>query len=238
MTPVSNDLAHERIAVIVLAAGSSSRMDGVDKIWADLGGVPLLAHSLRTASMLAGVTDIVVVSSGARHADITALASKAGVEVRCIEGGARRQDSVARGIEVAPDADYYLVHDGARPLARAPLFTRVLDAARLHSAVVPVVPVVDTVKRLDGHGRVLETVDRSALAAVQTPQGFAGELLRRAHREVTADATDDASMVEALGEPVVTVAGDSANLKVTTPRDLVIARALLAAASQADGSEG
>ncbi len=224
--------------MIVLAAGSSSRMAGIDKIWADLGGVALLAHALRAASMLIGVTDVVVVSSGARHADITALASTVGVEVRCVEGGARRQDSVARGIEAAPDADYYLVHDGARPLASTALFTRVLDAARMHAAVVPAVPVVDTVKRLDGHGRVLETVDRSALAAVQTPQGFAGELLRRAHREVTADATDDASMVEAMGEPVVTVTGDSANLKVTTPRDLVIARALLAAASDRDGSEG
>jgi 2-C-methyl-D-erythritol 4-phosphate cytidylyltransferase len=228
----------ERIAVIVLAAGSSSRMGGIDKIWADLGGVPLLAHSLRAASMLADLTDVVVVSSGVRHADIAALASKVGAAVRCVEGGTRRQDSVARGIEAAPEADYYLVHDGARPLASAALFTRVLDAARMHGAVVPAVPVVDTVKRVDGHGRVLETVDRSALVTVQTPQGFAGALLRRAHHEVMADATDDASMVEALGEPVVTVAGESANLKVTTPRDLMIARALLAAASRADGSEG
>jgi 2-C-methyl-D-erythritol 4-phosphate cytidylyltransferase len=228
----------ERIAVIVLAAGSSSRMDGVDKIWADLDGVPLLAHSLRAASTLEGVTDVVVVSNGARHEDIAALASNVAIEVRCVIGGTRRQDSVARGIEAAPDADYYLVHDGARPLASAALFARVLDAARMHRAVVPAVPVVDTVKRVDSARRVVATVDRSALVAVQTPQGFAGPLLRRAHRAMTADATDDASMVEALGEPVVTVPGESANLKVTTPRDLVIARALLAAASEGEGSEG
>ena len=108
------------------------------------------------------------------------------------------------------------------------LFAAVLDAARAHGAAIPVVPVVDTVKRVDALGRVVETLDRGTLRAVQTPQGFAGPLLRRAHAEVRADATDDASMVEALGAPVMTVPGSPANLKVTTPADLVLARALLA----------
>ncbi|MEX2445873.1 MAG: 2-C-methyl-D-erythritol 4-phosphate cytidylyltransferase, partial [Dehalococcoidia bacterium] len=129
----------------------------------------------------------------------------------------------------APEAAWYLVHDGARPLATPALAARVLQAAREHGAAVPGVPVVDTVKRVDGTGRVLDTFDRAELRAVQTPQAFRGELLRRAHAEVREDVTDDAAMLERLGCPVVVVDGDPANRKVTTPEDLVIARALLAA---------
>lgn len=218
----------ERVAVIILAAGSSTRMQGIDKIWADLGGEPLLAHSLRAAAATEGVTDIVVVTGGPRHADVEDLGASLGIVVRCIEGGARRQDSVACGIAVTPDADWYLVHDGARPLGGARLFAATLEAAHRHGAAIPVVPVVDTVKRVDEDGLVLETLDRSTLRAVQTPQAFAGPLLRRAHLEVQTDATDDASMVEALGEPVIAVPGAPANLKVTTPGDLLLARAFLA----------
>ena len=221
-------MAAERIAVILLAAGSSTRMLGVDKVWATLGGEPVIAHSLRAARDLDGVTDVIVVTSAARHAAVEACAAEIGVAVRCVEGGARRQDSVAAGLAAAPDADWYLVHDAARPLAGTALFAAVLDAARANGAAIPVVPVVDTVKRVDADGRVLDTLDRSALRAVQTPQGFAGALLRRAHAEVRTDATDDASMVEAIGVPVMTVPGSPANLKVTTPADLVLARALLA----------
>lgn len=221
-------MAAERIAIILLAAGSSTRMQGVDKVWTDLGGEPLIARSLQAAASVDGVTDVIVVTAAARHDEVQTLAALLGCAVRCVEGGARRQDSVAAGIAAAPDADWYLVHDTARPLAGAALFAAVLDAARAHGAAIPVVPVVDTVKRVDALGRVVETLDRGTLRAVQTPQGFAGPLLRRAHAEVRADATDDASMVEALGAPVMTVPGSPANLKVTTPADLVLARALLA----------
>lgn len=221
-------MAAERVAVILLAAGSSTRMQGIDKLWADLGGEPVIARSLNAAAGLDGVPDVIVVTAAARHDEVQTLGALLGIAVRCVEGGARRQDSVAAGIAAAPEADWYLVHDAARPLAGTALFAAVLDAARVHGAAIPVVPVVDTVKRVDAAGGVVETVDRSMLRAVQTPQGFAGPLLRRAHAEVRADATDDASMVEALGAPVMTVPGAPENLKVTTPADLVLARALLA----------
>jgi 2-C-methyl-D-erythritol 4-phosphate cytidylyltransferase len=120
------------------------------------------------------------------------------------------------------------VHDGARPLLTADLVARVLEGARATGAAIPVVPVADTIKRVDTDGRVIETVDRAALRAVQTPQAFEGALLRRAHAEVREDVTDDAAMVERLGGGVMTVPGDPANLKVTTPPDLVLARAWLA----------
>ena len=221
-------MAAERVAVILLAAGSSTRMQGIDKLWADLGGEPVIARSLNAAAGLDGVPDVIVVTAAARHDEVQTLGALLGIAVRCVEGGARRQDSVAAGIAAAPEADWYLVHDAARPLAGTALFAAVLDAARVHGAAIPVVPVVDTVKRVDAAGGVVETVDRSMLRAVQTPQGFAGPLLRRAHAEVRADATDDASMVEAIGAPVVTVPGTPANLKLTTPADLVLARALWA----------
>lgn len=230
MPPPSS--AQGGLAVIVLAAGSSARMGGVDKLWADLRGRPLIAHSIATMGALDGVRTLVLVGPVSRHPDLTASAADAaacGVQVRCVEGGARRQDSVAAAIAAAPDAAWYLVHDGARPFASAALARRVIEGARRYGAAVPGIPVTDTVKHIAADGRILATVERASLRAVQTPQGFAGTLLRRAHAEVTGDVTDDAAMVEWLGVPVFVVPGDPANIKVTTPTDLTVARALLAA---------
>lgn len=238
----------EEVVAIIVAAGSSSRM-GADKIWAPLAGRPVLAHSIQAFAATPGVTRIVVVTPADRHAEVRALhpsdALDSAVALDCVEGGARRQDSVAAGMEVAPDAGWYLVHDGARPLITPALVQRVLDAARASGAAVPGVPVVDTIKRiteaqpgedlLETGERVQGTVDRILLRAVQTPQAFRADLLRRAHEGVAFDATDDASMVEALGEPVTLVQGDRANIKITTPPDLVIAEALLA--SRAAGGD-
>lgn len=224
----------ETTAVILLAAGSSARMDGEDKLWADLGGEPLIAHSLRTLASLDGVDVLVLVAPPQRHAMLRSLAGEVRVELRTAEGGERRQDSVAAGIAAAPDAAWYLVHDGARPLLSAQLARRTLDGAREHGAALPALALADTLKRVDGEGRVVETIDRDAVRAVQTPQAFAGDLLRRAHaasRDApgSEDATDDAMLVERLGEPVYAVEGEARNLKVTTPADLALARALIAA---------
>ncbi|MDP6604956.1 MAG: 2-C-methyl-D-erythritol 4-phosphate cytidylyltransferase [Dehalococcoidia bacterium] len=228
-------------AAILLAAGRSARMGGPgpdgDKLWADLGGEPLIAHSLRTLASLEAVAVIVLVAPADRHLMLRSLAGEAPVELRAVEGGARRQDSVAAGLAAVPEAAWVLVHDGARPLLSTGLARRLLDAAREHGAAIPAVPVADTLKRVDGAGRVIESVDRAPLRAVQTPQAFAGDLLRRAHDSSSegapADATDDAVLVERLGEPVWTVEGDARNLKVTTPVDLALARALLATANDA-----
>ena len=222
---------------ILLAAGSSERMDGIDKLWASLRGEPLIAHSLRMLASVPAVDVLVVVAPAERHEALCAFAANLDCELRGVEGGARRQDSVAAGIAAAPGAGWYLVHDGARPLATAELARRVLDAAREHGAAVPALPLADTLKRLDPDGRVIETVDRSELWAVQTPQAFAGDLLRRAHAREPAHATDDAALVERLGEPVATVPGEVTNIKITTPADLDLARALLALAG-GDGREG
>ena len=241
---------------ILLAAGSSRRMGGVDKLWADLGGRPLLAWPLERLASLEEVDRVLVIAPGERHAEIATLATGLRTPVRCVEGGAARRDSVAAGIGEAPEAAWYLVHDAARPLASADLARRVLAAAQEHSAsidagiprgtsrdariprsasrdariprgaAVPGLPLADTIKVVEPDGRVRETLDRSSLRAIQTPQAFAGPLLRRAHREVEGDPSDDAFLVERLGEPVWVVEGEPQALKVTTAEDLARARRL------------
>lgn len=214
---------------ILLAAGSSSRMGGEDKLWADLDGAPLVARALRVIAGLEEIDALIVVAPVTRHAELYRLGTGAGRQVVCVAGGARRRDSVRAGIQVAPDAGWYVVHDAARPLASADLVRRLLEAAREHEAAVPGVAVVDTVKRVASDGRVVETLVRDELRAIQTPQVFAGELLRRAHALDDDDATDDAALVERLGAPVYVIEGERSNLKVTTPDDLERARLLLRA---------
>jgi 2-C-methyl-D-erythritol 4-phosphate cytidylyltransferase len=205
-------------------------MRGEDKCWADLAGRPLAAHSL---SMLAALArherlDLVVaVAPRARHDALSDNGGRLGLDLRCVVGGARRRDSVRAGLDAAPEGEWVLVHDAARPLASAELARRVLASAREHGAAVPAVPLADTVKRVDERGRVVETPPRAALRAVQTPQAFAGAVLRRAHDADDEDATDDAALVERLGLEVWTVQGEASNVKVTTPEDLAVVRALL-----------
>ncbi|MCY3655342.1 MAG: 2-C-methyl-D-erythritol 4-phosphate cytidylyltransferase [Chloroflexi bacterium] len=220
---------HDPVAAILLAAGRSQRMGGIDKVWATLGGRPLLAWPLEMLAALDAVDRIVVVSGEERREQIEALAAKfaPGRDVRWTEGGERRRDSVAAGLAAAPEAAWYLVHDAARPLASVVLSGRVLDAAREDGAAIPGLAVADTVKVVDADGQVTSTLDRSALRAVQTPQAFAGPLLRRAHAAGGDDATDDAQLVERLGEPVVVVEGEPNALKVTTSEDLDRVRALV-----------
>ncbi|MCC6238050.1 MAG: 2-C-methyl-D-erythritol 4-phosphate cytidylyltransferase [Dehalococcoidia bacterium] len=228
-TPRSAARSFEGATVaILLAAGGSTRMAGEDKLWADLGGAPLIASALRTLAGVEEMDALVVVAPAGHHAELYRLGTGAGRQVVCVEGGARRRDSVHAALEAAPGAAWYLVHDGARPLATGQLVRRVLDAVRTRGAVVPGLPVADTIKRVDGLGVVQETLPRAELRAIQTPQAFAGDILRRAHALDDGDATDDAALVERLGAPVHVVDGEAANLKVTTPDDLERVRTLLA----------
>lgn len=151
-----------------------------------------------------------------------------------VAGGAERADSVRAGLAVVPsDVEYVLVHDAARPLATVGLFTRVIEALgdSEYDAVVPVLEVTDTLKQVDG-ARITGTIDRSRVVATQTPQGFRAAALRAAHAS-GGDATDDAALVERLGGSVGTVAGESRNLKITRPEDLVVADALWSARGEA-----
>ncbi len=196
-----------------------------------LAGEPLLLHALRRAAA-SGVVDVVVVVApeGEEQRVRELLAPLDLADLRVVAGGAERQDSVRRGLAVLPSGvDVVLVHDAARCLTPPSVFRDVVAAVRGGAvAVVPALAVSDTVKRVVD-GRVVETVDRRELVAVQTPQGFSCAPLRAAHEAAAAapPATDDAGMLEALGHEVVTVAGEDAAFKVTRPVDLVLAEALL-----------
>ncbi|MFC8599477.1 2-C-methyl-D-erythritol 4-phosphate cytidylyltransferase [Isoptericola sp. NPDC057191] len=234
---------------ILTAAGSGTRLGrDLPKALVTLGGFPLVVHAARRLAS-SGVVDSLVVTCpaglDAAVRDVVAQDPHVALPVRVVEGGATRQASVAAGLALAgPDDDVVLVHDAARPLAPPQLVRRVVEAVRAgHRAVVPGLPVTDTVKRVAAGPpaagglaveRVLETPDRALLRAVQTPQGFDRGLLVRAHAAGAARAgaeglaaTDDAGLVEALGETVHVVAGDAAALKITTERDLLVATLLL-----------
>lgn len=218
----------------MLAAGAGSRLGdpmGLPKALRDVGPRAMYLHSLRTFDAHDRVDACVLVYPAIWEATILEqIVGEVTGPAELVAGGATRGDSVRAGLGVAPDAERVLVHDAARPFISAGLVGRVLDALDDSAAVVPAVPVVDTIKRVQGD-RILETVDRASVRAVQTPQGFHGEVLRRAYDEAAAagvEATDDAALVERIGIEVRIVEGEREAWKITTARDLAAAEASLA----------
>jgi 2-C-methyl-D-erythritol 4-phosphate cytidylyltransferase / 2-C-methyl-D-erythritol 2,4-cyclodiphosphate synthase len=226
-------------AILVVAAGRGSRVGGtVPKQYLPLAGLPLLTHTL--ASLLDGEAEVLV----AIHPDDRDLYDAATVTLppakrerllAPVHGGATRQDSVRLGLEALgalprPPA-LVLIHDGARPFVSQALIARALAAAGQNGAAVPGLPVTDTVKQVDDTGRIVATPPRALLRAVQTPQAFRFALIRDAHRSAAAagagDLTDDAALAEWAGHPVHVFEGDPANMKVTTPDDVIAAEARL-----------
>jgi len=213
---------HE-VWAIVVAAGSGTRFgDPVPKQFAELGGLRVVDWAVAAAEAACQGVVAVVPSD---HLDVSLPPT-----VKVVAGGESRAASVRAGLAAVPDdAAVIVVHDAARPLADPALFQRVIEGVMMGGAdgAVPGVPVADTIKRVDpSGGEVTETLDRAALRAIQTPQAFAADVLRRAH-ETEGDATDDAALVEAAGGRVVVVDGDPANLKITAPDDLERAESIL-----------
>ena len=206
----------ETVGVVLVAAGEGRRF-GRAKAGLELAGRPLVE---RAAEAFSGFLHRVVVL---READLGVFSLHGWIEVA---GGARRRDSVAAGLGALPEnVARVLIHDAARPLADPDLVQRIAGAAG--PAVVPAVAVVDTIKEVRD-GVVVATPRRSSLVAVQTPQAFDLAVLRRALAASGADATDEASLIEALGEPVRTIPGNPANFKITTPLDLRLAEVVWA----------
>ena len=211
------------VSSIVVAGGSGLRF-GQRKQFADLAGRSVLEHTLDTAIKASNAT-VVVVPADAVAATRQSLGA---TKTIVVAGGSTRAESVRAGLASVPaETTIVLVHDAARPLASTDLFARVIaEVASGAAAVIPVVDVADSIRHING-----EVVDRSELRAVQTPQGFAVEALRAAH-ESGADASDDATLVSALGGTVHTIPGEPENRKLTVPSDLVVAEALLSAQSK------
>ena len=217
---------------ILVAAGRGERMGGGrPKAFLPVAGQPMLLRAALAFEAAASVDAIVaVVPEELVHEAADVLRRVAKLRA-VVAGGALRQDSVLAGMKQAPEGfdGMVLVHDAARPLVEPSLIDAVAQAAHERGAAVPVLTLVDTVKRVRG-GLVVETLDRAELAGAQTPQGFRFALLARAYEEAFRDhvmVTDEAMAVERLGEPVAVVAGSPRNRKLTTPEDLAWAEGLL-----------
>ncbi len=217
-----------RADAIVVAAGRSARMGGTDKLAVDVGGRPLLAWTLAALAAAPEIERMVVVTSAEAQSVVAAAAWLPSSVIDVVAGGGRRQESVHAGFVAydrhTPDeTGVVLVHDAARPLVSPLLVTAVAEATHRHGAAIPIVPVAETLKRIDA-GLVGATLDRTGLGAAQTPQGVRRDLLRAAYRGHPPDGpetwTDEAALLEACSIPVHVVPGDPANLKVTLPGDL------------------
>ena len=224
---------------IIVAAGRSTRMGGLDKLAEPIGGRPLLAWTIDAIAAAPEVDHVVVVAAPERVAELTRAEWLPPSVSAVVAGGPRRQESVRTGVLGLPPADgedrVVLVHDGARPAVTPALVSAVAVAAARHGAAIPVVPVAETLKRVAG-GLVAGTVDRADLAAAQTPQGARRSILERAWSIHPADGpatfTDEAALLEACRIPVHVIPGEPGNLKVTLPADIDQVRSVLAAPAE------
>ena len=222
-----------RVAALVPAAGKGERLGpGAPKALREIAGTPMLVHAVK-ALAASPMVDVVIVAAPESSVDeVRALLARQefSADVSVVAGGDSRSESVARALIALPDdVDVVLVHDAARPLVPVEVVTGVASAVRGgHDAVIPVIPVVDTIKSLNDDGQILGTVPREQLRATQTPQGFRREVLQHAHAQVDSPVTDDAGMVESLGITVHAIAGHEEAFKVTTPLDFLLAESLIA----------
>jgi len=221
-----------RVVAIIVAGGDGRRMGGdLPKQFLPLGGRPLLDRTLSAIAASARVDGIVLVLPPTFPEEGKQSYRSVEKVLAVVDGGEQRQDSVRNALAAVPeDAEVILVHDAVRPFVSEELLERCVELAREHGAVVPVVPVRDTVKQWDRGERTLRTRDRSELMLAQTPQGFRAGILRDAVRKAQEEGrqgTDDASLVESAGYPVIPVPGEEANIKITIPEDLRMAEGLL-----------
>ena len=215
---------------VIVAAGSASRMGGIDKVMAPLNGEPMIARTVRAFQNCDAISEIVVVTRHDLILPITSLCAQMDKVQAVVAGGSSRQESVHLGLNaLSGKCKLAAIHDGARPLISWQVIDRVVRAAKTYGAAAPAIPVKDTIKVVQG-GVVKETPDRASLQAVQTPQVFDFDILRGALKKAKQDGaqvTDDCSAVERIGLTVKIVEGEERNLKVTTPLDLKIAQLLL-----------
>ena len=220
------------LTAIIVAAGGSQRM-GFDKLLALLGDKPVLAHTLDAFERTSCVRDVILVTRAERLEEMQELVrqNKFAKTFQVIAGGVHRQDSVGAGLErLSAETSYVAVHDAARPLVRPEQIEQVFALARQHGAAALAEPITDTIKRVDADLFVTGGVSRDGLYAMQTPQIFSRELILSAYAGVAAEGlsiTDEVSAVEQLGAKVLLVPNDDFNVKITYPRDLLLAQSVL-----------
>lgn len=228
--PIRKLLPLKYCTAVIVAAGSATRMGGVNKITQDLCGEPVIVHTVRAFQECPAIKEIVIVTRGEQISDIMALCGKFEKVQAVIAGGSSRQESVTNGLyAVSKKTKLVAIQDGARPLVTWELIDRTVRAAHTYGAAAPGIAVKDTIKTVVG-GVVKNTPDRATLQAIQTPQVFDMALLKGALKKAEKDGiaiTDDCSAVEHMGMSVKIVEGDERNLKITTPMDLKIAQMLL-----------
>ena len=218
----------QKVGAVIAAAGSSQRMDGADKVFALLGGEPILARVVDVFQRCNPIGQIVIVLSEQnleRGKQLVAEQGWSKVSDVCV-GGRRRQDSVAAGLRWLSNCNWVVIHDGARPLVTVDLINRGLEAAKGTGAAVAAVPVADTIKMVGDDRIVRQTPPRQNLWAVQTPQVFGIKIITEAYSRASGDVTDDASLVEQLGYRVKIYMGTCDNIKITAPDDLAVAEVL------------
>lgn len=219
-------------SAVIVAAGSSQRM-GSDKIMAKLGAMPVIARTVLAFENNPMIDEIIIVTKTEKLEEIAKLCHDNGLHKvkHVVSGGATRMESALAGVSAARhEAELIAIHDGARPLVSQDVITRVILAAQKYRSAVPVVPSTDTLKSVDDHGFITGTVDRVSTVRVQTPQVFEADLIKGALTKAVEKGltlTDDCSAMDMMGVKTVTVEGDPENLKITTPDDLVAARAIV-----------
>ena len=222
-------------SAIIVAAGSGVRLGRSEpKAFVKIGGRTMLSYSLRVVASVAAIRELVITVpegfEGAARAEVTATSVRIPVKITC--GGAERQDSVRIALALtSAESDLVVVHDAARPMATATMFEACLEAAARAGGAIAAIPLADTLKRVVDSA-ITETIARAELWQAQTPQAFRRDVLVAAHRHAVDErivATDDADLVERIGTSVEVVEGSTANIKITTPSDLAIVEAIIAA---------
>jgi len=215
---------------VIPSAGKSQRMQGINKLFADLEGKPVIIRTLEAISADQRIKNIILVVSSDVVSRVYDILKKFPIPklIKIVEGGERRQDSVYQGI-INAECEYVVIHDGARPLLSESLLMRILDSIDSTPGVIPAIAVNDTIKRIDDKGFVVETLDRSEIARIQTPQVFKRRVLMESYgvlekRNIT--ITDDSSALEIAGFAIKIVEGSEFNLKITRQEDLQLAGAI------------
>jgi 2-C-methyl-D-erythritol 4-phosphate cytidylyltransferase len=217
-----------KAGAVIVAAGTSQRMGGEDKLFALLGGEPLLARVIEPFEVCDAIGQVVVVVREEKLAPVRRMVARYGrsKDTQVCTGGRRRQDSVLAGLELLGKWQWVVVHDGARPLVTVDLILRGLRAAQETGAAAAALPVTDTIKVAGPDMSVRETPPRDCLWAVQTPQVFRSDIIAEAYRQSGGRVTDEATLVERAGHRVKLYKGSHDNIKVTVPGDLALAEAL------------